>query len=291
MSHQEPRVLPRKLLRNTRACDFCHKRSIRCRSSLETGDTRCQNCSDFDISCTYKRPTKKRGVKPSVPNIRQADEEYTSILTEAPRGITDPYTPNESDRTFEQLPGTDFSFSLAEKHQSMIISYSGKISDLIDVYFEVIYPIFPLFHRQTLTQKVVSRAYLSYKPFCATLMSICALALARVRDGALLPGHWEASYFQELSPEAFYELAVDILPRDLSSCRGLDYMRTAAMLALWGIQTGKTEIMHQYLGLYHSIVAFDGLHDEKNWPKGIGIVEVEERRRLVCYFPFIATLV
>ena len=28
-------------------------------------------------------------------------------------------------------------------------------------------------------------------------------------------------------------------------------------------------------------VAMDGLHDESNWPKDIGIVETEERRRLV----------
>jgi hypothetical protein len=65
--------------------------------------------------------------------------------------------------------------------------------------------------------------------------------------------------------------------------RGLDWMRTCALLALVGIQVGKIEIMHQYLGLYHNLVAMDGLHDEKNWPKEIGIVEVEERRRLVIW--------
>jgi hypothetical protein len=39
--------------------------------------------------------------------------------------------------------------------------------------------------------------------------------------------------------------------------------------------------MHQYLGLYHSLVMLDGLHDETRWPVGLGIVEIEERRRLV----------
>lgn len=61
-------------------------------------------------------------------------------------------------------------------------------------------------------------------------------------------------------------------------------MRTCALLALVGIQAGKIDVMHQYLGLYHSLVAIDGLHDEKNWPKEIGIVEIEERRRLVRVF-------
>lgn len=42
--------------------------------------------------------------------------------------------------------------------------------------------------------------------------------------------------------------------------------------------------MHQYLALYRSLVDMDGLHDENNWPKGIGIVETELRRRQVCFF-------
>jgi hypothetical protein len=62
---------------------------------------------------------------------------------------------------------------------------------------------------------------------------------------------------------------------------GLDWLRTCGLLALYGIQVGKINIMHQYLGIYHSIVAMDGLHDEKNWPKGEGIVDTEIRRRLV----------
>lgn len=110
---------------------------------------------------------------------------------------------------------------------------------------------------------------------------MCALASARARDGALFPGRWIPSYFRQPSSESFYAAARDAIPRDLSAMRGLDWMRTCALLALFGIQVGKIEIMHQYLGLYHSLVAMDGLHDEKNWPKEIGIVEIEERRRLV----------
>ena len=69
--------------------------------------------------------------------------------------------------------------------------------------------------------------------------------------------------------------------------QGLDWLRTCGLLALYGIQAGKINIMHQYLGLYHSLVAMDGLHDEKNWPKGIGIVEIELRRRQVCLLTII----
>lgn len=77
--------------------------------------------------------------------------------------------------------------------------------------------------------------------------------------------------------------AKDTIPKDLSKARGLDYMRACALLAIACIQNGEIRVMHHYLGLYHALVAMDGLHDEANWPKGIGIVETEERRRLVCF--------
>jgi hypothetical protein len=52
-------------------------------------------------------------------------------------------------------------------------------------------------------------------------------------------------------------------------------------LGLVGIQVGNIDNRYQYLALYHNLVTMDGLHDEKNWPKGIGLVGIEERRRLV----------
>jgi hypothetical protein len=63
-------------------------------------------------------------------------------------------------------------------------------------------------------------------------------------------------------------------------------MRACAILAITNIQFGQMRLFHQNLARYHAIVAMDGLHDEANWPKDIGIVEIEERRRLVSYMPF-----
>jgi hypothetical protein len=140
---------------------------------------------------------------------------------------------------------------------------------------------FPLFHQQTLLHNVARREYLSNQPAFSDIMSICALASARARDGAVFSGRWPTSYFQQASTEAFFSAAKDAMPRDLSAMRGLQGMRTCIILALYGIQVGKIDIMHQYLGMYHSFIAMDGLHNEMNWPKNIGIVEVEERRRLV----------
>ncbi len=61
-SVSHPRQLDVKRRRTTQACDYCHQRSIRCRSS-ENGPT-CQNCEAFAQQCTYNRKPRKRGIKP-----------------------------------------------------------------------------------------------------------------------------------------------------------------------------------------------------------------------------------
>ncbi len=135
-------------------------------------------------------------------------------------------------------------------------------------------------------RRLASRDYLTDHSFFADIMSICALASARARDGALFPGRWAPDHFQTPSSESFFAAAKEVMPRELSEMKGLDWMRTCALLAVYGIQIGKLDIMHQYLGMYHTLVSMDSLHDEKNWPPGIGIVEIELRRRLVrCITP------
>lgn len=141
-------------------------------------------------------------------------------------------------------------------------------------------------------RRTTNREYLTDHAFFADIMAVCALSSARVRDGALFPGRWEPEYFQTPPSELFFAAAKDSIPQDLSAMQGLDWLRTCGLLALYGIQVGKINVMHQYLGLYHSLIDMDGLHDEKNWPKGIGIVETELRRRHVrsLHFPMIRLL-
>lgn len=69
-----PQSRPRRLLRISKACkdsrfmfstaanialgDFCHKRRIKCQNSpVDPG--RCQNCTEFDVRCTYSRPSRR----------------------------------------------------------------------------------------------------------------------------------------------------------------------------------------------------------------------------------------
>ncbi|KEF51102.1 uncharacterized protein A1O9_12825 [Exophiala aquamarina CBS 119918] len=113
-------------------------------------------------------------------------------------------------------------------------------------------------------------------------MAVCALVSARVRDQAIFNPSWDIQELSETPSEAFYDAAVRCWAdyENSSQAHTLNALRSCAVLALTAIQYGKIREMQLYLGKYHTFVAMDGLHDELNWPKNIGIVETEERRRL-----------
>jgi hypothetical protein len=113
-------------------------------------------------------------------------------------------------------------------------------------------------------------------------MAICGLAFERARDGALLSGP-DPSRFPDKPPKDYCALAKDLVPKDFRAARGIDYMRTCAILALIGIQRGEIQDMQYYLGTFHTLVGINRLYDETYWPESIGIVELEERRRLVRF--------
>lgn len=291
----DSRPRPKKLRRSTRACDFCHRRSIRCKPSLES--TRCQNCADFDVACTYDRPAKKRGVKAAGTNGDERDSIPSAggVKTEDARHDASLLLHLTNENVHPQSQPSVFGaglagngrveadglvrFSLGKEHREMVLKSSNEISALIMVYFDVIYPIFPLFHRKKLQRNIASKEYLKDKALFVAVMSLCSLASSRARDGALPSGRWDPSIYSQPSAEAFFAAAEDAIPEDIVAMRGFDYMRSCTLLALYGIQVGKPGIMHQYLGLYHTLVAMDAVQDEKNWPQNLGVIELEERRR------------
>lgn len=112
-------------------------------------------------------------------------------------------------------------------------------------------------------------------------MAACALASGRARDGALYSKRWNLDELLEPPSEVFLAAAKDAIPKDLSMARGLDYMRACAILAITSIQNGQIKQMQQYSGYYHTLIAMEGLYDERLWPKMLSAIEVEERRRMV----------
>ncbi|KAM3065590.1 hypothetical protein ACMFMG_011300 [Clarireedia jacksonii] len=245
----------RKARRIPRACDFCHRRSIRCRVS-NADPTRCQNCADFGERCTNNRPAKRRGVRPLAERARDSAVPSTAIVPE------------------------DIEQHISQAWQAPVIASQSLVMDLVEVYFEVVYPIFPFFHQPTILRRVSRGEHQANRPLFAVTMAICALSSARARDGAIFSGRWDLPSLNDPPSENFFTAAESAIPKGGAANTDFNYMRACALLSITAIQYGQPRTMHYYLGLYYTFVEIDGLHDEANWPKGIGIVETEERRRL-----------
>ena len=257
-SHQRPAeaVAPhqpkRRAHRASRACDFCHSRSIRCRPN-ENDKEPCQSCVEYGRDCTYHRPSKKRGVKSSSHCSTNASSAGLASTNSDPVTLFDP----------KELVG------------------QATLLNLAEVYFETVYPTFPFFHKQTLLQKIEAQEYL-HNPSClAVIISLSALSVARIRDGAFYSNHWD-SVAQAALPnsEMLVSVAHDVVPKDSRASENLDYLRCFGLLALTGIQNAKFKEVHFWLGVYSTMLRYDGLQNEESWPKGISKIEVEERRRL-----------
>ncbi|KAK5074732.1 hypothetical protein LTR64_000937 [Lithohypha guttulata] len=258
----------KKLRRITRACDYCHRRSIRCRFPGQEDNNRCQNCVDFDQPCLFERVVKRRGAKPR-------SQTLTSDRG-SPESIKQEYVYGDICRT----PSIVNPVPWQEWKAPRIVS-QATVMDLMKIYLEIVYPVFPIFHRATLIRRVAKAEYLTNKYSFAAVMSICAIVTARLADRAAYNPCWDVQELTKVKSEVFYAAAV----KECGNAGALDrthfdLLRTCACLALTAIQYSKFREFETHMGKYHCLVAMDGLHDEANWPKNIGIVETEERRRL-----------
>ncbi|KAJ6515345.1 fungal-specific transcription factor domain-containing protein [Mycena sanguinolenta] len=61
-----------------RACDICRRRKIRC-DSQTMPNGRCTHCLSFNLSCTYIKPTKKRGPKDLTSALEALKNEIESL--------------------------------------------------------------------------------------------------------------------------------------------------------------------------------------------------------------------
>ncbi|CAI7634751.1 unnamed protein product [Penicillium glandicola] len=298
---------PRKLQRVSKACDFCNRRSIKCgRSEDPLG--RCQNCADFDVPCTFDRPAKRRGVKAGTrASMRETPLAKTpvpeNVLPVPPAQATgrmsnssasrSSYYPESAHRpsltgdpwsTFNAggvaTEGYDDDGALRNSWNAFAIASDRQIRNLVQVYFEIVYPIFPLFHKQSFIERVQNQEHLRNPGLFASTMAVCALVSGRARDGALFTNRWHRDELAEPPSEAFYAAAKDSIPRDLAAARGINYMRACAILAIASIQNGQIKNMQKFSGMYHTLTTMEGLHDEKLWPKNLSPIETEERRRL-----------
>ncbi|OGE53229.1 hypothetical protein PENARI_c008G10978 [Penicillium arizonense] len=290
---------PRKLQRVSKACDFCNRRSIKCsRSDDPLG--RCQNCADFDVPCTFDRPGKRGGVKPGTrASGRDAqfvrasvDHSIPTVAATVSGGRASCSSPSSSSYrpSISDDPWSTFNHGwsaegdddgpLRNSWKAFAIACDRQVRNLVQVYFEIVYPIFPLFHMPSFIEQVNSKKHLQNQGLFASTMAVCSLVSARVRDGALFSNRWVREELIDPPSEAFFAAARDCIPQDLVASKGIQYMRACAILAIASIQNGQIKNMQKYSGLYHTLTSMDGLYDEKLWPKDLSPIETEERRRL-----------
>lgn len=278
MSEQVVLSKPKKLRRNTRACDFCSRRSVRCRPSREAAE-KCQNCFEYDETCTFDRPLRKRGAKPK--HVRQISDEVIEDTDTLPA----PGALEKGSNFSHDAEVVDDQIDIAvgdgqPDWRATIPCTQAQVMDLTEIYFEVIYPVFPFFHRPTLRRRISRGEHMTDRSFFSSVMALCALSSARARDGALYSRTWDLQSLSSPTSEDYFRAAEDSIPHGAALTQDFDYMRATSLLAITSIQYGKSQLMSYHLSVYHSFVAVGGLHDEANWPPDRGVVETEERRRL-----------
>lgn len=121
-----------KTRRITQACDFCHRRGIKCRaassacgspldSSTSTALTPCLTCVEYAQECTRLRQPKKRGTKP------RSSSQVTS-----PAGLS---PPESSVKRITAICTHDLGSSVSQPLCNRKI-----VTALLDVYLDTIHP-------------------------------------------------------------------------------------------------------------------------------------------------------
>ncbi|KAL2426051.1 hypothetical protein ABEF95_009344 [Exophiala dermatitidis] len=110
-------------------------------------------------------------------------------------------------------------------------------------------------------------------------MALCAVSsqaveLNAVFDSALLEG------LPRHDSRRYYDEAVSKIPAQIGEPQDLDYLRSFGLLAVYSLLDGSYGALHQYLGLYHAMVAQSAFHDESRWPRNISLCDIDDRRRL-----------
>ncbi|KAL2824388.1 hypothetical protein BDW59DRAFT_162495 [Aspergillus cavernicola] len=152
------------------------------------------------------------------------------------------------------------------------------ITLLLDVYLDSVHPNFPLFCERELWVGWRDGSFPQHDSDFMSLMCLCALSAQHVGDGALFDDSIEAPE-RKLLREAYITEATRLVPVDFERS-DLNLVRSYALLALLGAQTGNNAMLHKYLGLCHGVCAQLTLHDESRWPAAITACEQEVRRRL-----------
>ena len=206
-----------KKRRVSRACDYYHQRSKRCRPS-RVGQ-HCQNCVAFDQPCTFDRPQKRRSAPPRSNNIRRATaSRRQSQGTHLQAGSSDTRSSHPADRgtnmrrkesyAASEQPATYSTENVPASSRPWQAPYHAThaiIMDLVELLFEIVYPIFPFFHQPSYVRRISRAEYTSDRSLFTVTMAICALVSARVHDGAVFNPRWDVQTLREPLQDVYYD--------------------------------------------------------------------------------------
>ncbi|KAI9367376.1 hypothetical protein BJX61DRAFT_547541 [Aspergillus egyptiacus] len=244
-----------KSKRVTQACDFCHRRGLKCKVGPQTFP--CLTCLEYGQECTRKRQPKKRGTKP--------------------RGGRKEAPPSGFQASAPGTSGPPLGTTLA-RNAAPALADRRTITLLLDVYLDSIHPNFPLFCERELWVGWRDGSFPHHDSDFMSLMCLCALSAQHVGDGALFNDNIDAPQRKSLR-ESYIAEATGLVPVDLEKS-DLSLVRSYTLLALLGAQTGNNAMLHKYLGLCHGVCAQLNMLDESRWPAAISDCEREVRRRL-----------
>lgn len=108
-------------------------------------------------------------------------------------------------------------------------------------------------------------------------MSMCALSACRVNMGSDAA---TSDTLYGIDPDYYLDEALGIVRSSEAMPRDIEFLQTIGLICMAALEIGNASLLHEYLGIYHTVVAEQGLWDERRWPARISDVEKEERRRL-----------
>jgi hypothetical protein len=117
-----------KSRRITQACDFCHRRGLKCRTAenlVLNSKSPCQTCLEFGEVCTRNRGAKKRGTK------------HQSALSSTLSQVLQDHNPSENYLAKELDP----SAAVDRSSSSNILRSRKIIEELLDVYLDTVHPM------------------------------------------------------------------------------------------------------------------------------------------------------
>ncbi|KAJ2896394.1 hypothetical protein MKZ38_005578 [Zalerion maritima] len=256
-----------------RACDACHRRKVKC-----DGVNPCRNCSSAQLSCTYNAIPQKKGPKGSrakvISELRETQRQ-TSLSAKIHHSLMNPGQEGALSQTMS-LKGTPGLLAM------------DTIKAAIDFYFDYLYPIAPILHRQrVLNQATYMEQNQSMDTYCL-LSSLTAYTM--IQPGAPLPGADNGFNLASI-PGAHVAASQILIEETVRVRKGLDYMMNPTFNSLCTsyflfAANFTLDYMDQawfYLREATSIMLMHNMHLEETYRK-FDNVEASRRRRLFWLF-------